>query len=149
MLEPESDFLWAGAEETYELGNLDDIDIRTVVDFASYAEEVRLARDEIVAQLGSADKPVYEGKLLDIAAVGQKLYDRLTSESGGGSDSRTYRDRWLFEAATGVDCSHFYDEQGVLQRLPAAATMEAFLESDEIRRFKPGQRVFFGHPIPK
>jgi hypothetical protein len=55
--------------------------------------------------------------------------------------------RRKFEASTGVDCSPFF-QNGILQRLTAAAIVEGFLESPAVDRFEPGVRYFFGHRIP-
>ena len=106
---------------------------------------------ETVANLtlrnGIVLRPLYEGEVLDIARIAKTLYERLTSEDD--TTGRIYREKMLFEASTGVDCSGFFDKDSTLQYLPATAIMETFLESDDLNRFQPGQRYFFGHPIPK
>ena len=145
LLEEENDFLWIGAEEQ-EVPDPDKFEVHTTVDFESYAEEVRLARQEVVERIGSMEKPVYEGRLLNINDIAKRVYDRLTSEDE--ATGRIYREHMIFEATTGTDCSGFYDKENSLQYLPAAAIMEDFFESDAGIRFQPGQRYFFGHPIP-
>lgn len=148
LLEEENDMIWIGAEEKAVISDTDDedIDVFKVVDFESFAKEVRSAVDEVIESVGSADKPVYEGRLLDVAEIARRLHHRLTSEDE--AVGRIYRERMLFEASTGIDCSDFYDKNGGLQYLQAAAIIENFLESDAVDRFEPGLRYFFGHPIP-
>jgi hypothetical protein len=48
-----------------------------------------------------------------------------------------------------VDCSDFFDDENNPRYLPAAAVMESFLERGDTSRYQPGQRYFFGHPIPR
>ena len=145
--EEENDIIWAGAEEKKVIVESDDIDVRTVVDFQGYAEEVRAARDEMIERLGSMNTPVYEGRASDIAAIARRLYDRLTSRDE--AKGRIYRERIIFEASTGVDCNGLFDKDNIPQYLAVAAIMETFLESDSVDSFQPGRRYFFGHPIPE
>lgn len=147
LIEEENDLIWIGAEEE-AVPNPDPskIEVHTIVDFEGFAEEVRYAHKEVVNRIGSVGKPVYEGRLLDINAIAERLYERLTS--GDKTEGRIYRERMIFEASTGMDCSSFYDEEDSLQYLPAAAIMETFLESEECSYYEPGKRYFFGHPIP-
>lgn len=147
LLEAENEAIWAGAEEKKFVVDSEDLEVRTVVDFEGYAKDVHAVRDAILQDIGSLDTPLYEGEVLDIARIAKKLYERLTSEDD--TTGRIYREKMLFEASTGVDCSGFFDEDSALQYLPATAIMETFLESHDLNRFQPGQRYFFGHPVPK
>jgi hypothetical protein len=146
LLETENGPIWMGADEKTVVVESEDLDVRTIVDFEGYARDVRAVRDTILQSVGSLDTPVYEGQVLDIARTAEVLYERLTSKDD--TIDRIYREEMLFEASTGVDCSAFFDKDNILQYLPAAAIMETFLESDAPARFEPGQRYFFGHPIP-
>lgn len=145
IFEKENDLIWFGAEEENIVLDNDDLDVRTIVDFESYAAEVHAVRDEVVKRIGSKDLPVFEGELLDITKTAERLYHRIISNDE--AQGRIDRERMLFEAATGIDCSSFYDENGIFQSLSAAAVMETFLESNSVSLFKPGQRYFFGFPI--
>lgn len=147
LLETENEVLWAGAEEKKIVVDSDDLEIRTVVDFAGYAKDVLAVRDVVSQDIGAFDKPLYEGQVLDIVRTARNLYERLTSKDD--AKGRIYREKMLFEASTGVDCSAFFDRDNTLQYLPATAIIETFLESDALERFQPGQRYFFGHPIYK
>lgn len=55
--------------------------------------------------------------------------------------------RHKIEAMTGIDCSCFYKDKQ-LQPLAAAALLEDMLASLDLFPFTPGQRYFFGHPVP-
>lgn len=147
LLEAENEAIWAGAEEKKLVVDSEDLEVRTIVDFEGYAKDVYAVRDVIHQDIGSFDTPLYEGEVLDIARIAKKLYERLTSKDD--ATGRIYREKMLFEASTGVDCSAFFDKDSTLQYLPATAIMETFLESDDLNRFQPGQRYFFGHPIFK
>jgi hypothetical protein len=145
LLEEENDVIWFGAEEKTIVGDSEDIDVRRVVDYDGFAAEVRAARDEIVEKLGSAEKPIFEGTLLDVNATARRLYNRLISKDE--EKGRIYRERMTFEAFTGVDCSGFFDDNYAVQYLAGAAVMESFLESDAVKKFERGRRYFFGYPI--
>lgn len=146
LLEAENEAIWVGANEKNVVVESEDLDVRTVVDFEGYAKDVRAVRDAVRQNVGSLDTPIYEGQVLDVAGTAKTLYERLTSKDD--TRGRIYREKMLFEASTGVDCSAFFDQDNTLQYLPATAIMETFLESDGRKRFQPGQRYFFGHRIP-
>jgi hypothetical protein len=150
LLEEDNDTIWIGAEETTELIQAEEVEnntLRTIVDYEGFAAEVRQVRTELVDRLGSDDVAVYEGRILDVGTLARRLYERLTSQDR--AKGRIYRERWMFEAMTGVDCSDFFDDENNPRYLPAAAVMESFLERGDTSRYQPGQRYFFGHPIPR
>lgn len=148
LLEEQDGVLWLGPEEEQVFEDAEDpdnIEVRVVVDAAKYSAEVRAVRDDVVARIGSSDIPICEGKSLDLVSIATTLYGRLTKSDN--NTGRIYQEKMLFEAFTGMDCRDFYDNEGRLQYLPAAAVMETFLEGDDLDRYKPEQRYFFGHRI--
>lgn len=147
LLEAENEVLWAGAAEKKIVVDSEDLEIRTVVDFDGYAKGVHAVRDVVIRDIGALDTPLYEGQVLDIVRTAKTLYKRLTAKDD--SKDRIYREKMLFEASTGVDCSAFFDKDNTLQYLPATAIIETFLEREDLDRFQPGQRYFFGNPIYK
>jgi hypothetical protein len=144
LLEEEDGPIRAGQEEEV-IVDPDDIEVRTVVDYVGFARKVREARDLIVERMGSPNRAVYEGRVLDIGLTARTLYERVTGKDSG--TGRIYREQMLFEASTGIDCRGFYDEENSLQYLSAAAIMEDALSSHAFNRFEPGRRYFFGHPV--
>jgi hypothetical protein len=76
--------------------------------------------------------------------MARDLYGRLRDPS---TDVEDIDDRLWFEAATGIDCSSFFDD-GEFQPLAATAIVEEFLESGDPERFEPGVRYFFRNRIP-
>ena len=145
LLEPENEVLWAGAQEKKVMVDSGDLEIRTIVDFKGYAQEVYTVRDTVLQGIESLNTPLYEGEVLDIVLVAKKLYERLLSKDS--VTDRIYREKMLFEASTGVDCSTFFGQNNNLQYLPATTIMETFLKSNDLKRFERGQRYFFGYPI--
>lgn len=89
---------------------------------------------------------VFEAQLYDVVRLAERLVARLEAEDA--RSERFYRGRLVFEAATGVNCTGFFDDKFRLDRLAAMGILEEFLESDQLNRFVPGQRYFFGRPIP-
>ena len=150
LLEPANGMLWEGAEEStdYDFGETDDDepDIVTRIDTDAYATEVRKQRDKVLQGLGADGAWVYEGVPFDVIATANRLVKRLSSQSI--EKDRMIRERMAIEANTGISFEQARDKQGNLIALPALAILETFLESDEVARFQPGQRYFFGHEIP-
>ena len=56
-------------------------------------------------------------------------------------------DRHIFEANTGWDCSEWFDQNGEVKPLRAAADLERYADSGAAARFVSGQRLFMGHPL--
>jgi hypothetical protein len=99
----------------------------------------------LIASLDLGATKVFEAQAIDIVELAQRLLSRL--DSPHLQRERFSRGKLVFEAATGIDCSQFFDEIGRLNRLAAVAVLEDFLDGDHLN-FVPGQRYFFGHPIP-
>ena len=126
------------ADETIFLARQDNLPYREVVEIAkSRLETISSTLDGYT---------LFEAQNLDIPRLARRLWDRLDLEQL--QSERFYRGRLVFEAATGVNCTAFYDQLGRLNRLAAMGILEEFLESDQVNRLVPGQRYFFGHPIP-
>jgi hypothetical protein len=109
-----------------------------------YCNRVMRAYTGLVRQVGSDRRPVWHGQLFGVAAMARDLYGRLRDPS---TDVEDIDDRLWFEAATGIDCSSFFDD-GEFQPLAATAIVEEFLESGDPERFEPGVRYFFRNRIP-
>jgi hypothetical protein len=106
-----------------------------------YKEGVLALYRELATSLGSDNVFLFKGELLNTVRVAQQLL-----ESSRQPHFRTFYRR-KFEAMTGIDCSKFYVER-IFQPMSAAAIVEAFLESADSVKYKPGVRYFFGHRIP-
>lgn len=147
LLEKENGGVWDGASQTLDVPDDHDAPLRFIIDRESYFEIVRKAFRELNVTQSHGPRPVYEGRVYDIVQLSRRLLKRLRSDDP--PSGRINRERVAFEAATGLDTRPFYNENGTLLRLPAAAIVEGFLDSDDVNRFRPGQRYFFGHPIPE
>lgn len=107
---------------------------------AAQADSIRMSvADSLVGM------KVYEGRIFDAISLARRLLAALAAEDA--QSERFHRGLLVFEAATGVNCTGLFDEKGRDRRLDAVAALEQFLEDDGARRFVPGQRYFFGHPI--
>ncbi len=126
------------ADQTIFLARQDNLPHREVVNLA------KTCLDAISSTLDG--HTLFQGQNVDIPRLARQLWNRLDLEEL--QSERFYRGRLVFEAATGVNCSAFYDQLGRLNRLAAMGILEEFLESDQVDNFVPGQRYFFGHPIP-
>jgi hypothetical protein len=84
---------------------------------------------------------VFRGRPLDIEWI---IRCALADLAKGELDPEM---RHKIEAMTGIDCSCFYHREA-LQPLAAAALLEDMLASLDLFPFVPGQRYFFGHPVP-
>ena len=115
-----------------------------VLDRAGYAAQVREAAAEVAPRLASPDQAVTAGLPLDLEALVERLHQRILR--GGGSKWPMHWERMCFEASTGVDCSAFYKDWH-LQRLPALAVLEDFMDSGHGAAFERGVRYFFGHRV--
>ena len=98
--------------------------------------------------------PELYGQLLDKFGSDKALVLRgerhvVSSQPHAGGEGAFFRSshRRSFEAATGIDCTSWYQD-GKLRPLAAMATLEGFLESPEAEQYKEGIRYFWGHPIP-
>lgn len=138
ILEKEESFLWFGARPK------DDDD--NELDRRGYYSIVNAVRAENMSALASEHTPIFEGEVFDVIVLAHRLIKRLNAIPI--PKERVDRERLIFEGNTGVDCTSFYDDGGRLNPLAAVAVVETFLDSEEASKFVPGQRYFFGHPVP-
>jgi hypothetical protein len=113
-------------------------------DYDTYERRLR----ELAARVEPGTRYVLGGATFSVL----RLAERILAHARAGEDSvRTNFERMVFEANTGISCRSFFVEDGPQTRfrpLSAAAIVEGFLEDPRSRRFVPGQRYFFGHPVP-
>jgi hypothetical protein len=110
-----------------------------------YRDLVLDAYEATREQFGTDRVPVLYGQLFSVRELAERLYDNVVRAEG--DSIAILRQRHFFEAATGTDCSGFYQDEE-LQPLNAAAILEDFLENKEPDKYEPGIRYFFGHRIP-
>lgn len=110
-------------------------------DFESYRARVSRRHAELEVDLGSPETIVLHGEVFDVGKLAKRMSKALAEDK-----FEPYLRR-KFEATTGIDCSGFYVD-GALRPLPAAAVLEAFLDSPDTARYQPGVRYFFGHALP-
>lgn len=141
QLESANDILFDGIEDPYDEEQPPSIEDREL-----YAKLVRDRFDEVTLRLPRSETPLFEGSEYSVLGVADSLRQQIAA--GSEPDERLFRTKMVFEAATGADCSRFYDDIGRFNRLAAMATVEEFFDRDDLHKFRPGQRYFFGHPIP-
>jgi hypothetical protein len=115
-------------------------------DDALLREQTRRLTDvaaELSVQAPSDTMAFLKGRALSLVDLASRMLDDLGSGFVGGFAHY----RVMFEAYTGLDCSHFYQEHH-LRNLSAAATLEDFRENYDAAQYEPGVRYFFGHRIP-
>ncbi|HEX5748770.1 MAG TPA: hypothetical protein VFZ09_21190 [Archangium sp.] len=100
--------------------------------------------DEVTAKHGSEKVFIYRGDIFSVRAIAERMR-HLTTRYPAAELARL---RERFEPATGIDCSVIFSGERV-STLAAATIAESFLESDEAKKFEPGKRYFFGHPLPE
>lgn len=110
-----------------------------------YREIVINSCKRLADQLGTDQCPILYGQRFSIVGLAKRLHDSLKSSEA--TPTTIMRDRHIFEAQTGIDCSSFYDEEE-LQPLTATAVLEEFLDGPDIENYEDGVRYFFGHRIP-
>lgn len=111
-----------------------------------YAELVETCTGQLRAASGPDDRmAIAEGQILDLNQLTRILLRRIRSSE---PTDRIEWERMIFEATTGVSCREFFDPNGILRPLAAAAIIEDFLESGDAKKYESGARYFFGHKIP-
>jgi hypothetical protein len=86
---------------------------------------------------------VWAGAPLDV----NRLVDRFLRDVKDPAPGNFINLRHRFEAWTGESCQDFFYAFRP-QRLAMTAALEDFVRSGKGARYQPGQRYFFGHPIP-
>jgi hypothetical protein len=141
LLEPSDDVLFDGVEGDGGGLALPSVDARE-----RYSLLVRSHRDALLSKLPDPQLPVFEGRTYSVINTARNLMAQIEADEEHGE--RFFREKMVFEAATGTDCSRFFDDLGRLQRIEAAAVLEDFFDRDDLHKFQDGQRYFFGHAIP-
>ncbi|MER8823028.1 hypothetical protein NKI56_21830 [Mesorhizobium sp. M0622] len=139
LLEADDNAIMAGATEELEDGER--------INREAYFPRVASSRGNLIQKIASPEVPIFGGEILDIVNIAKSMLGRIRSGIGDFQLGRLYRERLLFEATTGVNCSGFFNEEADLNPLQAAGILETFLESNDVHKFASGQRYFFGHPI--
>lgn len=106
----------------------------------SYRRLVMERYEEVKQTFGTDEVLVFHGGLFSVVALAKRLLSQLRKQRFVG------RLRLRFEAATGIDCSKFY-EGGTIQTAAATSIVEQFLASPAAEKFEEGVRYFFGHRI--
>jgi hypothetical protein len=123
--------------------------IRDLVGDVPYSSEEDIYEDVVLDQykrmikrLGSDKVLVFRGELYSVVRLAKSILDEL-------GEPIYFHMQWRvdFEAATGINCSSWYQD-GELRPLAAAAIVEEFLESPHAGWYEEGIRYFFGHRIP-
>ncbi|MBZ5709306.1 hypothetical protein [Nannocystis pusilla] len=119
----------------------------TLEAFLAYETGVRELWQRRLIELGGPSAYSFFGGPFSVRRVAERFLQMLGTSSYENMMKPYLRQR--FEACTGIDCSDFFETNGDLKPLTAAARLEAWLESDAPDRFEPGERYFFGHKIPR
>jgi hypothetical protein len=149
LLEPQSDAIDAGPEEVRELDPDYPEDLAeyiTTYRTDKFRDLVHAQKTALTTRLGSDMVAIAEGDIFSVAATAERLLNRLHAEAD--RSGRFDFERMRLEAATGLDCRGFYPRDWHLQKLPAIAIIDDFLESGRAIDFEPGKRYFFGHRVP-
>lgn len=142
LLETEDAEIWKGALEERSASD-EDLTVSVNIARVPFRNTVRLAHNDLSKVCKGA---VFEGRQLDVRGLAERMVACLISQVA--QPERLYRQRIVFEATTGVDLSCFVDPGGNLMVDPTVAVLKSFLRSNRVEAFIPGQRYFFGHPIP-
>jgi hypothetical protein len=109
-----------------------------------YRDLVTAKYNALCLALQGDSMPVLYGKLFSVKALTAHMLDTLRTDSP--LYANTLHDRHLFEAATGIDCSRFF-EKGELKPQRAMAILEEFLIRGGLEPFEDGARYFFGNNV--
>jgi len=111
------------------------------VDADDYEDAVMLCYQRMLNEFNNERVLVLQGERYGVIRLARHILRDLRSPY--------FLLRWKlgFEAATGIDCSSWYQGE-TLQPLAAAAIIEEFLESPQSAKYEDGVRYFFGHRIP-
>jgi hypothetical protein len=136
-------------DETNDDAQLLPIYIRDAIGDIPYSAETDVYEDVILDQyqrmidrFGSDKVLVFRGELYSVPLLARSILDKV-------AEPTYFHMQWRidFEAATGIDCSSWYQD-GRVRPLAVAAIVEEFLESPNAAQYEEGIRYFFGHRIP-
>jgi len=106
-----------------------------------YLSLVLHRHEEVVAALGGERVHVFRGQLRSM----EDLAKRMRFVEAYSVEVELGLLRRYFEPATGIDCTPIFTGGGPLA---AAVIAEDFLSGPDLARFIPGERYFFGFPVP-
>jgi hypothetical protein len=115
------------------------------LDYASlqeYSQAVLNRTTSLAAELGGPEVLVFRGKGFGVVSLARQMLANI------GSRNDIVEMRRRFEAATGANCTAFFNADKVYQPLAAAQIVEEFLNSPGAGRYEEGRRYFFGHLLP-
>ena len=112
---------------------------------AEYRELVMAKYEELKLAHGSDEAAVLHGEAFSVRALARHLHAGLSAPEI--DEDEIMFERHLFEAATGIDCSAFFDD-GDLQPLNAMAIVEEFLEDKTDGLYAQAVRCFWGRGLP-
>jgi hypothetical protein len=103
--------------------------------------------NELKEKFGTDQVLIWEGNIFGVRRLAEKTLDLIYKAKKRGENVSLFAERRQFEAATGIDCSAFFQNMN-LQPLAAAEILESFLESSAVDKYEDSVRYFFGHRIP-
>jgi hypothetical protein len=113
-----------------------------LLDLEDCRDQVLDLYQQLLGQFGSDKVLLFRGEPFGVVRLARYMLDAVKRPYFRASFRRS------FEAATGIDCTSWY-EGGALRPLAATATLEEFLESPDAAKYEDGVRYFFGHRIPE
>ncbi len=107
----------------------------------NYAEKV-MAHYYKQKEIFSSDRVfVFNGKPWGVIPFSNLVLHRAANPKFDHTFEFELRRR--FEASTGINCNAFF-RKGIFRPLAVAAIVEFFLEGEDAKRYKDGNRYFFG-----
>ena len=104
--------------------------------------------DQLSETLGSEEASILGGKPVAIPEIVEEMRGVLADADAEWADWGGFLSwRHKFEAATGCDCSRFYDDNQ-FEPLVVASILEDFLDREVNEDYESGKRYFFGRPVP-
>lgn len=116
-----------------------------VLEDAEYEQVVMKKYNELKQVHGGDHIPVLYGQAFSVRELARHMHAGLASHEV--NEEKILEERHLFEAATGIDCTGFF-EDGELQPLNAMAVVEGFLEGEMEALYMEPARCFWSHRIP-
>ncbi len=113
-----------------------------------YMELVSDAFVRLRDSIGGDAAQVWRGRAYDVPQLAEKMWEMCFDKEVDLEDLRVsfLLLRHRFEAATGWDCTEFYDNRRIDPNA-IASVIGSFLEGLDENQYRPGVRYSFGHPI--
>lgn len=121
-----------------------------VVDPKAFQQRIRRHIDSLASQFGGYSTRVYLGEKYSVVRIAELVVEHCDENNRHCTfcDIMRVDLRRRFEAATGVDCTAFFDSDGRFQSSAARTIAQDFLASSYAKMFIDGERYFLGHRIP-